>query len=334
MNEGRKGFLRVKWQSLWEHILAAIAAKYFLEAMVIVLGGVSFVAWFWLLIRENWQIAVGSVVVFIPYIILWRRNARTTSAQIAELLPYKSLAESCGFEGYRSLKTPLEKKAGWGDWVARTNAYDELSLAVFTGASTFAYDDSKEEGEKKHFSPLREALERHQGHLKILLMQTDCPAWEQCITAFGNGDAGEEQTYRTALEVGYQKAFDFCHHLARKRPDQLKSIEVRTYDRPPLWKMAIMGNFIWLQHYFPGEHVDDRPAYIVRRGVAGGMAHSLKSVFDYRWETGKTVIHRDENGNYGLYIPPTPRRPASATARTPMSHAPDPAVPPPPPLAT
>lgn len=213
------------------------------------------------------------------------------------LLSYKAMVKSCGIEGFHPLKTPDEKKAGWGACVERIAEvrHGELCLAVFTGASTFAC--SPKEGEENHRSPLREALDQHKGDLKILLMQTGCPAWEQCIKEFAKGDEAEEKKFRIELEDGYHKAWKFCDSLARKQPTQLRSIEVRAYDRPPLWKLVLMGNYMWLQHYIPGQRADDRPAYVVRRGVDGGMAYPLESVFDYRWQLskGRVVIHRDEH---------------------------------------
>lgn len=218
-----------------------------------------------------------------------------TGRNKGSLLRYKSIAESCGIEGFHSLQTPEEKEAGWAACTDKIKKVSkgELRIAVFTGASTFSYESKQ----ANHLSPLREAVLEHKGDLKILMMQKGCDAWRQCIERFGSGDKAAR--YRQELEDGYDRALDFCDGLAKTKPYDLRSIEVRAYDRPPLWKMVFMGTeHIWLQYYIPGQHVDDRPAYIVNCAVPGGMAHPLESVFDYRWEMSKdrVLVHRDETG--------------------------------------
>lgn len=212
------------------------------------------------------------------------------------LLGYKAIVQSCGIQGFHPLETPEEKKAGWGACVERIAEVrrTELCLAVFTGASTFS---GEPRDAAQNYPPLRKALEDHKGALRILVMQPECAAWEQYIQEFGRGNRAAEEQFRDELKTAYEWTLRFCDHLARKQAYQLKSIEVRTYDRPPLWKLVITGNHIWLQHYIQGRRADDLPAYVVRRDIDGGLAYPLESVFEYRWQLSKdrVVVHRDDN---------------------------------------
>lgn len=242
--------------------------------------------WTWIVFGALGVFALAAIILLIIYFA--RRIQKG-------LFGYKALAQSCGIEGFHPLTTADEKNAGWGVCVDRMAEarHGELCLAVFTGASTFACESRQ--GEENRRSPLRDALDRHKRDLRILLMQKGCEAWEQCIKEFGKGDETEEQKFRVELEAGHKKARKFCEGLAQKPVFQLRSIEVREYDRPPLWKMVLMGNYLWLQYYVPGERSDDRPAYVIRCDVPGGMAYPLQSVFEYRWKMSekRVLLHRD-----------------------------------------
>lgn len=221
-----------------------------------------------------------------------------------ELLWYKAIATTCGIEGFHPLKTADEKKAAWsalGDKLR--DAFDgELCVNVITGASTFACET--QQGEENRRSPLRDALANHQGDLRILIMQKGCDAWKQCVKEFGKGDPTFEEMFRAELEGGFRNAVKFCAELARKPTQELRSIEVREYDRAPLWKMILIKKYIWVQYYIPGERVDDRPAYVINRGMRGGMAHPLENVFDYRWRLSKDKVLLRRKYDEPLFLSP------------------------------
>lgn len=311
MNDSSKTVPEGKWNSFLTRVLSSFTAKALFEfvAWICKLLGVGtafagIAGWLYLSLQENWQIASSNVVIFIGYVVLWVYRSRKNRARIKELLPYKSIGESCGIEGIHPLKTAEEKKAGWEACVEKIGVvrYDTVRIAVFTGASTFTTLPTQDNTES-HQAPLRKALDDHEGRLEILLMQPDCDAWKQCIGEFAKRNKPKEEVFRQELRTAYQAAYEFCNTLADKPWYELMSIEVRVYDRPPLWKMLIMGQYIWLQHYARGAPVDGLPAYVVRRGVKGGMAYALQSVFDYRWKNSSVVIHRDERGT-DIRVPP------------------------------
>lgn len=289
-NEG-KGSLASISRGVGEHLLALGILS------IVSMVGPWLLLTFWPWAQANRAlVTVGTLVLFALIIIVLMTLYVTTRIQKG-LLSYKAIVKGCGIEGFHPLKTPEEKKAGWDACVERISEvrHGELCLAVFTGAATFACEPKP--GDENHPSPLRKALDEHRGDLRILLMQTHCPAWEQTIKEFGRGDDDAEADFRSELEKGYKKARKFCEYLARKPASQLKSIEVRVYDRPPLWKLIIMGNHIWLQHYIPGQRADDLPAYVLLRNADGGLGYPLESVFEYRWQLSEsgTIVHRDKH---------------------------------------
>jgi hypothetical protein len=168
----------------------------------------------------------------------------------------------------------------------KDGADGEICIVVATGKTTFACNHS----------PLRAALNAHRGALRILILQEDCLAYDQRIRELAGDEWGREASVRKGFVDALDDAMDFFISLARKPPRLLKSIEVRAYDRPAIWKMVITTGYIWLQHYIPKQSVDSSPAYFFRRGVPGGMASPLESVFEFRWSVGadKVLLHRDQ----------------------------------------
>jgi hypothetical protein len=162
----------------------------------------------------------------------------------------------------------------------------EICIVVATGKTTFACSHS----------PLRAALNAHRGALRILILQRDCLAYDQRIRELAGDELGREASVREEFADALDSATDFFISLAKKPPRLLKSIEVRAYDRPAIWKLVITTGHIWLQHYIPKQPADDSPAYVLRRGIPGGLASPLDSVFEFRWSVGadKVLLHRDQ----------------------------------------
>lgn len=243
----------------------------------------------WAEMRPKLMVGIGALAIVVFGMTAFVVMSITRRKQ-KELLWYKAIAGTCGIEGFHPLKSLEDKKAGWGALVdkLRDALNGELCLTVITGASTFACESQR--GEENRRSPLREAIDRHQGDLRILILQKGCDAWKQCVKEFGKGDPAYEDMFRAELEGGFRNAVKFCAALARKSATELRSIEVREYDRAPLWKMILVKKYIWVQYYIPGERVDDRPAYVINRSVRGGIAHAFENVFDHGWRRSKERV--------------------------------------------
>ena len=83
-----------------------------------------------------------------------------------------------------------------------------------------------------------------------------------------------------SLRRQVREAVDF---LAALRTAQ-KSIELKLYPDPPLWKLAILGDYVWVQHYHPGLDVQVLPEYVfVHRQDPTSLFPAFYQYFARRW---------------------------------------------------
>jgi hypothetical protein len=47
--------------------------------------------------------------------------------------------------------------------------------------------------------------------------------------------------------------------------------------------MIILGNYLWLQYYRPGQVNDEMPAYGIRKSAYSSLAYPLQRVFESLW---------------------------------------------------
>lgn len=230
---------------------------------------------------------------FVVPILLYNRQIKR------DLSEYKSIASTSGIEGFWHFSTQEDKDKGWK--VCNTKLAEsrlgELSIAGLSGAQTFA----------DLGSPLRDALENHRGPIRILLIDKDSPAFVERVRDMAGNDPIEYAKHGEDYRHRIDSALLFCVKLGEKSPKQLKSIEVRAYERSAIWKMVIFGNYMWLQHYVAGKPGSDSPAYMLSRD--GTLSPPLERVFDYRWKWAgdrkKVLLHRNENGDW-IVRPPSP----------------------------
>lgn len=244
------------------------------------------------LIRASWQVKIsafailGSVVVLI-YLILRSHRRRKK-----ELLHFKSIVESCGIEGFWPFTTQQEKESGWKDCTTKMSdsKWGEICIAGLTGAHTFADDGA----------PLYSALREHRGDIRILLIRKDSRAFHQRVAEMAGDDAAKAENLKDEYRLRIDRALRFCMRLGEQGTERLRSIEVRAYDRPAIWKMVIFGNYLWLQHYVAGKPASDMPAYVFRREHTDSMTPPLERVFEFRWKWGESMVllHRDRNGEW------------------------------------
>jgi hypothetical protein len=83
-----------------------------------------------------------------------------------------------------------------------------------------------------------------------------------------------------SLRRQVREAIDF---LAALRTAQ-KSIQLKLYPDPPLWKRAILGDYVWVQHYHPGLDVQVLPEYVfVHRQDPTSLFPAFYQHFARRW---------------------------------------------------
>jgi hypothetical protein len=100
-----------------------------------------------------------------------------------------------------------------------------------------------------------------------------------------------------------QKSIDFLKILKAAQ----KNVRLKLYPDPPFLKMAILGDFIWLQHYQPGLDVQRMPRYVFKHDPnIGSLYFPFYQYFLGKWnnpalpefdlETDE-LVYRDAAGN-------------------------------------
>jgi hypothetical protein len=93
----------------------------------------------------------------------------------------------------------------------------------------------------------------------------------------------------------------------RTLPGAQKGICLKLYSDPPLWKLAILGDYGWVQHYHPGLDVQVMPEYVFMHGQnPTGLFSAFYQHFVMRWNDPAVpeydllrgeLLYRDEAGN-------------------------------------
>ncbi len=77
-----------------------------------------------------------------------------------------------------------------------------------------------------------------------------------------------------------RKTIEFLKHLKATQ----KNIRLKLYPDPPFLKMAILGDYIWLQHYQPGLDVQRMPRYVFKHDPnIGSLYFPFYQYFLRRW---------------------------------------------------
>ncbi|MBI4271570.1 MAG: hypothetical protein HY615_14645 [Candidatus Rokubacteria bacterium] len=84
-------------------------------------------------------------------------------------------------------------------------------------------------------------------------------------------------------------------------------VRLKLYADPPIWKLAILGDYAWVQHYHPGLDAQALPEFMFVHGQsATGLYPALYQYFAARWNdpsipeydlTTGALIYRDGEGN-------------------------------------
>lgn len=143
-----------------------------------------------------------------------------------------------------------------------------IQIIGATGYNTFARDDAHGK------AILRDALEKAEGEIKILLMHPDerfTKMRAQCLSV-------PYDTYRNE----FLNSLRFLKELKNKG----KNINLKLYSQKPIWKMIILDNFLWLQYYHSHTHVEKMPVYGISNSSMRGeynLFSPLYAVFEKKW---------------------------------------------------
>jgi len=100
-----------------------------------------------------------------------------------------------------------------------------------------------------------------------------------------------------------RKSIDFLKVLKAAQ----KNVRLKLYPDPPFFKMTILGDYIWLQHYQPGLDVQGMPKYVFKHDPnLGSLFFPFYQYFLGRWNNPDIpeydleideLIYRDSSGN-------------------------------------
>lgn len=86
-----------------------------------------------------------------------------------------------------------------------------------------------------------------------------------------------------------------------------KAVKLKLYSDPPLVKLVILGDYLWLQHYHTDLDVQTMPEYVLRHNQKDHGLYTLcYQYFVQRWESPEIpeydfdtdeLVYRDKNGN-------------------------------------
>jgi len=102
---------------------------------------------------------------------------------------------------------------------------------------------------------------------------------------------------QTSKSIGFLKALKAAQ----------KNVKLKLYSDPPFLKMAILGDYVWLQYYQPGLDVQTIPKYVFKHDPnIGGLYFPFYQYFLVKWNNlgipeydleTDGLIYRDRTGN-------------------------------------
>ncbi len=133
---------------------------------------------------------------------------------------------------------------------------------------------------------------------KIMLLNPESPgAVERARTI------PEPEVTQESLRWQVEQTFVFLGALRGAQ----KGISLKLYSDLPLWKLAILGDYAWVQHYHPGLDVQVMPEYVFMHGQnPTSLFSAFYQYFVMRWNDAAIpeydllsgeLVYRDEAGN-------------------------------------
>lgn len=150
---------------------------------------------------------------------------------------------------------------------------------------------------------LASVLERCTG-AKILLVNPYSVAAQARIRAIADPDY--------TVEVFQDEVHRSIELLKRLRALG-KSVRLKFYADPPLVKLVILGDYLWLQHYHPDLHIRTMPEYVLQHNPNDhGLYTFYYHYFIQRWSNSQMgdydfdsddVVYRDSQGRSDRRVP-------------------------------
>jgi hypothetical protein len=138
--------------------------------------------------------------------------------------------------------------AGWISRLQRRNIHKKLACArdvyilSITGHDTFGAENRE----------LQEALEKAY-EIRVML-----------ANPYADGVLGRVQSLGKPEELlqEYRQETEASIAYLRKLAAAGKKIELKLYDGSPFWRLVVIGEYVWVQHYHDGHEIKTQPEYV------------------------------------------------------------------------
>lgn len=154
-------------------------------------------------------------------------------------------------------------------------------------------------------SSLRQPLEDSY-ELRVMLLNPNSVVAKTCANSYDNPE--------DALAVHRREVDETINYL-RRAAMAGKKVSLRFYDDPPLWKLVVIGDLLWVQHCRGGSEANHQPEYVFAlqrenpgRGFFGPLYLYLLNQWsdprfpDYNFDTDE-LVYRNADGNETARLP-------------------------------
>ena len=101
--------------------------------------------------------------------------------------------------------------------------------------------------------------------------------------------------------------------LLKRLKEKGKNVKLKLYSEPPLFKLVILDDYLWLQHYHSDLDIQTMPEFVFQdHGNHHGLYTAFYQYFDQKWENHETpdydletdeLIYRGVNGRVSRRVP-------------------------------
>jgi hypothetical protein len=131
---------------------------------------------------------------------------------------------------------------------------------------------------------------------KILLLHPDSEGMRVRARSIAYDGAVEDFSRQIETSIGFLKVLRSKH----------QNVRLKLYQDVPFLKMAILGDYLWVQHYHPGLEAQEMPKYVFKHNQDRGSLYvPFYQYFLTRWHNADIpeydfdsdeLVHRDPSG--------------------------------------
>ena len=280
------GFLEKKkrdWASIFYHVAVVIVSAAFCLSLPFLSSLVARnVLRYWSVIGNektflvSLEIALAILTIFVFQFIrqTWKNRRLSNVARKAGLI---FVFREMGFFARRKIRK-LKERQGF----AR-----DVMIIGSTGFNTFV--DPRGE--------LHQVV-RNCREAKIMLLNPHSEAAKACAKSLFDPDVSLR-----SIQEQIEESIDFLREIRSTN----RNVKLKFYEDEPLLKLAVLGDYVWMQHYHAGVNVETMPKYMFKYDQNPGSLYiPFYQYFVTRWNApaipeydfdADELVFRDEAGN-------------------------------------